>query len=100
MIFVLVESERLDDVRQMIDSDLKQAAVTKVHPILILHRIMCKAIITETLVILNIFCAGDLAGKKQTAVIIAVNLIRNIIRRTAIVQISLINRTERFFGPL
>ena len=99
MIFVLIESERLDDIWQMIDSNLKQAAVIKVRPILIFHRIMRKAVITEALVIFDIICAGDLAGKKQTAVIIAVNLIRHIIRRTAIIQISLINCTERFFGP-
>ena len=100
MLFVLIESERLDDIWQMIDSNLKQAAVIKVRPILIFHRIMRKAVITKTLVIFDIICAGDLAGKKQAAVIIAVNLIRNVIRRTAIVQISLINCTERFFGPL
>ena len=100
MIFVLIESECLDDIWQMIDCNLKQAAVIKVRPILIFHRIMRKAVITETLVIFDIFCAGDLAGKKQTAVIIAVNLIRHIIRRTAIIQISLINCTERFSGPL
>ena len=65
MIFVLIESERLDDIWQMIDSNLKQAAVIKVRPILIFHRIMRKAVITETLVIFDIICAGDLAGKKQ-----------------------------------
>ena len=50
--------ERLNDIGQMIDSNLKQAAVIKVRPILIFHRIMRKAVITETLVIFDIICAG------------------------------------------
>ena len=99
LILFFVIFQAVNNVRQVIDRHLKQTAVREIS-VLLIHRIMLHAVIAEPLIVLHKLCERHFSGEKKIPVVIAVNLIRHLIRLASLIEITLVISSELFSRPL
>ena len=90
VIFIRIFLQQFQNRRQMVDRNLKIAAVRKRHSLLAVQIVMLHTVFTEFPVILQKLCAGYLTLIEQTGLIITVYFIQHFVGLRILLKLTLI----------
>ena len=98
MVLVFVVDDHIENIRQMDCRDLKDPAVIKFHALLAAQGLIFQNIAAEGPVILHKIRAAHFSKEKETAMVVAVNLIGHLETVGIFLQLCLVKRPQNFFS--